>query len=103
LNERSKTVNKNRRAVALQYQPEKNPAPTVAASGRGWLADRIVALARENRVPIVEDATLVRMLESLSLGEEVPRELYEAIAAIYAFVLEADRRKANSLTPAVKL
>ncbi len=84
---------KIRRAVALHYEPSKSQAPTVSASGRGWLAERIIALARENRVPIVEDTNLVQMLGKLSLGEEVPRELYEAIAAIYAFVMEADRRK----------
>lgn len=85
-----------RRAVALHYEPSKNQAPRVSASGRGWLAERILTLARENRVPIVEDANLAQMLGNLSLGEEVPRELYEAIAAIYAFVMEADRRKGNS-------
>jgi flagellar biosynthesis protein len=84
-----------RRAVALQYKPAKNQAPSVAASGRGWLAERIIALAKENRVPIIEDTALVKMLGSLSLGEEVPRELYEAVAAIYAFVVEADRRKSG--------
>ncbi len=84
-----------RRAVALQYKPAKNQAPRVAASGRGWLAERIIALAKENRVPIIEDTALVKMLGSLSLGEEVPRELYEAVAAIYAFVVEADRRKSG--------
>lgn len=85
-----------RRAVALRYEPSKNQAPTVSASGRGWLAERIIALARENRVPIVEDTNLAQMLGKLSLGEEVPRELYEAVAAIYAFVMEADRRKGGS-------
>ncbi len=81
-----------RRAVALHYQPDKKQAPIVSASGRGWLAERIVTLARENKVPVVTDSALVSVLSSLSLGEEVPQELYEAIAAIYAFVMEADRR-----------
>ena len=62
------------------------------AGGKGWLAERIIALARDNKVPIVEDKSLVAVLGALSQGEEVPRELYEAIAAIYAFVMEADRR-----------
>ncbi len=87
-----KNRNQIRRAVALHYQPDKKQAPTVSASGRGWLAERIVTLARENKVPVVTDSALVSVLSSLSLGEEVPQELYEAIAAIYAFVMEADRR-----------
>lgn len=84
-----------RRAVALQYQPLKNQAPKVAASGRGWLAERIVALAKENQIPIIEDTALVKILGTLSLGEDVPRELYEAVAAVYAFIMEADRRKGS--------
>ncbi len=87
-----------RRAVALQYKPEKHQAPIISASGRGWLAERIVKLAREHRIPIVEDTSLVKVLGSLSLGEEVPRELYEAVAAVYAFVMEADRRRGTKHT-----
>lgn len=94
--DKQKKNDRIRRAVALRYEPSKNIAPTVSAAGRGWLAERIITLARENRVPIVEDANLAQILGNLSLGEEVPHELYEAIAAIYAFVIEADRRKGNS-------
>ena len=83
------------RAVALRYQPEKSGAPVIAAGGKGWLADRIVSLAKENDIPVIKDDSLVRVLGGLSLGEEVPSELYEAVAAIYAFVMEADRRKAG--------
>jgi len=82
-----------RRAVALHYKPEQKQAPTIAASGKGWLAERIITLAKENNVPVIEDTALAKMLGSLSLGEEIPRELYEAVAAIYAFVMEADRRQ----------
>lgn len=81
-----------RRAIALRYQPEKNMAPAIAASGSGRLAERIIALARENKIPVVEDQSLAGVLASLPLGAEVPRELYEAVAAVYAFVMEADRR-----------
>lgn len=81
-----------RRAIALSYDPARNQAPAVSASGRGWLAERILSMARENSIPIVEDANLAAMLGSLSPGEEVPADLYEAIAAVYAFVMEADRR-----------
>ncbi len=80
-------------AVALKYDPSKNQAPTVAAAGRGWLAERILTLAKEHKVPIIEDKGLVKILGKLSLGEEVPAELYEAVAAIFAFVMEADRRQ----------
>ena len=91
-NEADKRKNHIRRAVALQYQPERSQAPVVSATGKGWLAEQIITLARENKVPVVEDTNLAGVLSNLSLGEEVPQELYEAVAAIYAFVMEADRR-----------
>ncbi len=84
-----------RRAVALRYQPAKKKAPTVSAAGRGWLAERIITLAKDNKIPIVEDTALAEFLGSLSPGDEVPQELYEAVAAVYAFVMEADRRKGS--------
>lgn len=87
-----KQVPQVRRAVALHYKPEQHQAPRVAATGKGWLAERIITLAKENSVPIVKDDGLSRVLASLPLGEEVPQELYEAVAAIYAFVMEADQR-----------
>ncbi len=90
--EKNRKADEIRRAVALKYDPTQGGAPHVAAGGRGWLADRIIGLARENSIPVVEDSTLVDVLGNLSPGEEVPRELYEAIAAIYAFIMEADRR-----------
>ncbi len=93
VDKRQKRIDQVRRAVALQYDPETRQAPSIAASGKGWLAERIINLARDNQIPVVEDKALVKVLGNLSLGEEVPRELYEAVAAIYAFIMEADYRK----------
>lgn len=90
---KNKHVDEIRRAIALQYDPNKNEAPSVSASGRGWLAERIIQLAHDNSVPIIEDTALSKALGNLPLGEEVPQELYEAVAAIYAFIMEADRRE----------
>lgn len=59
------------------------------------MAERILTLAEEHRIPVVEDSALSRLLGSLSPGEEVPRELYEAVAAVYAFIMEADRRRGS--------
>ena len=81
-----------RKAVALRYSPLKYNAPVVSAAGRGWLADRIVALARENRIPVVENQSLAEALCRFRPGEEIPGELYEAVAAVYAFIMETDRR-----------
>ncbi len=71
-------------AVALHYDGES--APILSAKGRGELAERIIEMARENEVPLKEDAALSAMLAQLDLGEQIPEELYMAVAEVLAFV-----------------
>lgn len=84
---------KRTRAAALKYDRNRDRAPRVTASGKGIVADRIVEIAREAKVPIVEDAALVSALLVLELGEEVPVELYEAVAKILSFVYRLDKER----------
>ena len=79
-----------KRAVALQYDPEKNRAPVVVASGMGYMAEKIVEVAAESGVPIYEDNSLATMLSQLSLGQEIPDSLYRAIVEIYVYFLNFD-------------
>ena len=79
-------------AAALRYQEVTDPAPVVVASGKGVLADRIVEIAREAQIPVVEDAALVSALLALELGEEIPPELYQAVARVLVFVYDLDRK-----------
>ncbi len=79
-----------RQAVALRYDPETDGAPFVAASGRGLLAERIVAIAREKGVPIHHDPELTAALGRLRLNEEIPPELYSAVARILAYILHTE-------------
>ncbi|HOB87183.1 MAG TPA: EscU/YscU/HrcU family type III secretion system export apparatus switch protein [Bacillota bacterium] len=81
-----------RRAVALRYRQGQDRAPVVVASGRGWLAEKIIALARESNIPVYDHQPLAEILQSLNPGEEIPVELYEAVAAVYAFILDVDSR-----------
>lgn len=81
-----------RKAVALRYQPEKDQAPVVSARGRGFIAERIKKVARENGVPLKEDRELVEYLMSLDLYEEIPSELYAVIAEILAFIYSMDNK-----------
>ncbi len=76
-------------AVALQYNAEL-PAPRVAASGRGEVARRIIEIARENGVPLVQDTALARALSSVPLQASIPEELYGAVAAILAYLYRLD-------------
>lgn len=73
-------------AVALKYDRVKARAPSVAATGRGLIAERIIELARQHNVPIKEDPDLVQLLAKLDLGESIPGELYPVIAEVFAFV-----------------
>jgi flagellar biosynthesis protein len=66
-------------ASALRYT-EGSGAPEVVASGRGLIAERIVAAAKEAGIPIREDAVLAEALAALEVGSEIPQELYRAVA-----------------------
>lgn len=75
--------NPPQKAVALSYDGEG--APKVSAKGFGNLAEDIIALAQEHDIPINENSELVNVLAQLQVGEEVPHELYVAIAEVIAF------------------
>ena len=79
-----------RRASALRY--EGTGAPRVTASGAGYIADRIIEVARENGIAIREDPALSRALEALDLGEEIPEDLYKAVAEAIAWAYSLDAR-----------
>lgn len=70
-------------AVALHY--DGSDAPRVTAKGRGEVARRILEVARENDVPLQEDEHLVQVLSSIELGDEIPENLYRAVAEVIAF------------------
>lgn len=74
-------------AVAIKYEPELNKAPIVLAKGEDYLAQKIRELAKENRIEIVENKPLARMLyANVDVGSEIPPELYQAVAEILAMV-----------------
>jgi flagellar biosynthetic protein FlhB len=99
-------VNPTHIAVALKYTPQRG-APRVVARGTGGLALKIRERAREHRVPVVEDKPLARLLYRVcDLDDEIPAELYTAVAKVLAFVMAAGRpsraagaRRPTSSTP----
>ena len=72
-----------RQAIALSYDGKS--APNLTAKGDDELAEAILAIAREYKVPIYENAELVRLLAKLELGDAIPEPLYRSIAEIIAF------------------
>lgn len=81
----------NKRAVALKYDPGTPSAPKVVAKGRGAVAEKILQLARSNNVAVREDPALVTVLSKLDIDQEIPPQLYAAVAAILAFLYRANR------------
>ncbi|NBJ68418.1 MULTISPECIES: EscU/YscU/HrcU family type III secretion system export apparatus switch protein [Clostridia] len=86
-------MNQNqRKAAALRYHEAHHTAPVVTASGKGKLADDIIETAKENNIPILEDASLVELLAQLNINETIPEELYEAVAEVFAFIYRTDQQ-----------
>jgi len=81
-----------KKAAALSYDQEKDVAPKVIARGKGYVAERILELAREHGIPLQEDSSLVELLVKLDLGDTIPYELYQAVAEVLAFVYRLERR-----------
>ena len=79
-------------AAALEYDSESDAAPRVVARGRGAIAEKIIALAREHNIPIRNDPGLVQLLSRLEIDEQIPIELYRAVAEILAFVYKENSR-----------
>ncbi|GAB7189422.1 flagellar biosynthesis protein FlhB [Kineococcus sp. NUM-3379] len=85
-------VNPTHIAVAVRYDPE-NGAPRVVAKGAGAIATRIREQAREHGVPLIRDVPLARrMYKDIKIGQEIPVELYEAVAKVLAFVMNLRTR-----------
>ena len=79
-------------AVALKYNPDKDYAPVVVASGHGEVAEKIISLANESGVPVYRDDSAAALLTMLKIGKTVPPDLYELIASIYVEILKASRQ-----------
>ena len=85
------------RAAAISYDPAENDVPILSAFGEGFLAQKIISIAKESGVPVLPDPGLTSMLSKLSVGDEISPELYEAVAKVLAFVGEIDRSYGEKL------
>lgn len=88
----AKKLTSPRQAVALRYQPGQDNAPKIAAKGKGYLAEKILEIARAHKVPIREDKNLIQVLSRLELEQEIPPEVYRAVAEILSFIYRLSRR-----------
>jgi flagellar biosynthesis protein len=83
---------KKKIAAALEYDPATQGAPVLAAFGQGEVAERIIDTAFASGVPVIEDASLSSLLKQVSVGDEIPEELYEVVAQVLVFIGEAERK-----------
>ena len=81
-----------KKAAALRYDAKKDAAPKVVAKGKGKVAEKILQIAKEHNVPIKDDPQLVEVLSTLDLYQEIPPELYRAVAEILAFVYRMTKK-----------
>ena len=82
--------NRKKTAVELEYE-KGDTAPKVIASGRGYIADRIIKTAEENAVPVHKDEKLAKSLSLLDVGEYIPPELYSIVAEVLVYVDDMEK------------
>lgn len=87
------SVPNEKMAVALKYDSEQDTAPKIVATGKGYLADKIIEVANQEKVPIHRDDAVARTLSKLEIGDTIPPELYEVVAQILIYVDRVDGLK----------
>lgn len=85
-------------AVAIKYDTDKDKAPKVVAKGMRVHAEKIKELAKHYGVPILRNVPLAQALNKLDIDEEVPEELYEAVAEVLAFVYKIKEEQESRQT-----
>ncbi len=79
-------------AVAVKYEPEEDNAPTVVAAGKGLIAETILEEASKAGVPVQANPALAQALGQVEVGQEIPPEMYRAVAEVLAFVYRVHGR-----------
>lgn len=92
------TPEKRRSAIALAYQAG-DTAPRVVAKGRGLIAQAIIERAREHGVYVHESEDLVAMLMQVELDENIPPQLYLAVAELLAWLYRLEREETPPISP----
>ena len=88
---------RNKTAAALKYDPTESDAPIIVGLGTGHMAQRMVEQAQDNDVPVVENSEAADILRHLSIGDEIPPELYEVVAEILVFVAKLNDNHAKNI------
>ena len=84
---------RQKKAVALKYDRQSDQAPKVTAKGKGLVAQKIIDLAMEHDIPIKDDPDLIEVLSNLEINQEIPSEIYVAVAELLAFVYSVNSNR----------
>ena len=84
---------KIKKAVALGYNKDRDNAPKVLASGKGEVAKKIIEAAKIHKIPIKEDSYLVEILSKVDINQEIPPNLYKAVAEVFSFLYRTTKLK----------
>jgi flagellar biosynthesis protein len=101
---KQKQAEARRAAIAMRYDVESDKAPLILATGRGAVADEILRIAEENKIPLYENKDLANLLGKLEVDTEIPPQLYVLVAEILFFVYKLDKmsQKREKLIKRVK-
>lgn len=91
-------IDKNKLAVALKYNRGLDPAPVLAAKGKGLIAEKIIELARAHGIEVREDEDLAVMLSKLDVDMPIPMEAYVAVAEILSYIYRANQHVKSQRT-----
>lgn len=83
-------IDKDRIAVALRYDRDREQVPHVTAKGRGQIAAQIIDLAQERGIPVHEDPDLIEILKQMDIGSAIPVPAFAAVASILAVLYRAN-------------
>ncbi len=86
------SAGKREQAVALLYDGNRAAVPKVVAKGSGLVARKIIEAARAAGVHVREDPDLLELLAKVEVGDEIPPEMYQAVAEVLAFVYAVNER-----------
>ncbi|MEK9657194.1 MAG: EscU/YscU/HrcU family type III secretion system export apparatus switch protein [bacterium] len=79
------------KAVAIKYDIEKDKAPKIVASGKASIAEMILHIAEDHKIPLYEDPVLSNLLSKLELNQHIPSKLYAIIAEVLAFAYQLEK------------
>lgn len=80
-----------KKAAALKYEHGQDPAPRLVAKGSGNTAEKIIEIAKAHGIHIREDKALIDVLSSLDMYQEIPVELYKAVAEMLVFIYSLNK------------